>query len=285
MAKLCGVKIVGEFYISQYDAAVNDRRTVPANSRRAKKLLREDQVFVDYCDKLIFLNRSESEYYLRVVARTSARYKVAEIPLCSPESRRAQLPYANGQTGSISLVWWGTYIPLHGLGKILRAVAILRDSNLKCHLDILGAGSFSPENYQGLARELKIEGLVTFHADVTFADGGLQTLLLEKADIAFGNFGDSEKARTVLVNKVVEAASFGLPIVSQRTEAAGEFFTHGEDICFAESTPEGIADSVQVLAENPEQILTLGRNAYALHARWFSERHYVSEISKMLRSL
>lgn len=285
VAKLFGADIIGEFYISRYDTAVNDRKTCSAKSRQARRLLKDDQQFVDNCDHLIFLNSSEKNYYLELIGRENAAGKASIAPLCSPENKPAVLPYANGKSQSISLVWWGTYIPLHGLERILKAVSLLRARQCDCTFSIFGAGGTSPAQYQAMARELGLDKCVTFHHGVTFSDGSLQRVLIENADIAFGNFGDSVKAKTVLVNKIVEAASFGLPIISQPTAAAKEFFADGKDILFAEPTPEGIVDQVTKFASDRDLAISIGRNARLLHEATFSRDNYIRQVGSVLNSM
>lgn len=285
VAKLFGAKIIGEFYISRYDTAVNDRKTCIPNSSLARRLLKADRQFVDNCNHLLFLNCSEKKYYLELIGRENAAAKTSIAPLCSPENKPAVLPYANGKSQSISLVWWGTYIPLHGLEKILKAVSLLRARQCNCKLSIFGAGGTSPAQYQATASELGLDEFIRFHHGITFSDGSLQRTLIDGADIAFGNFGDSVKAKTVLVNKIVEAASFGLPIISQPTAAVKEFFTDGKDILFAESTAESIADQVAKLERDSDLSIAIGRNARLLHETTFSRDNYIRQVGGILESV
>ena len=81
-AKILRKKIIVDYYISMYDTAVNDRRTVNENSLAAKAALVNDRLLLHLADIVIFLNESESVYYQKVAGLTLNKNKVKIIPLC-----------------------------------------------------------------------------------------------------------------------------------------------------------------------------------------------------------
>ena len=66
-AKLIGTKIVSEFYISKFDALVNDRQKILPTSAKAIIPLWEDKILARASDTLIFLNKAEANYYLKII--------------------------------------------------------------------------------------------------------------------------------------------------------------------------------------------------------------------------
>lgn len=282
IAKTLKKSIIGEFYISMYDTFVNDRKTVKENSLKAKKLLRIDQQLFDNCETIVFLNASEREYYLNIIHRNSLTEKTILIPLATNAKKKAILPFAHNKDKVINLCWWGTYIPLHGLDKIIESAQYLIRKNLNFKMYIFGDTEEKSKPYQEKVKSLNLAHLIFIESSKNFADKSLENFLAENCDIAFGNFGDSEKAKIVMVNKVVEAASMAIPVISQQTNALAEYFTDGESIIFCESTPESIATQVIKLSENTDLMKKIATNAYNIYSDNFSTDAYINKIKTIL---
>jgi glycosyltransferase involved in cell wall biosynthesis len=276
---------IGEFYISMFDTFINDRKTVDAKSYRAKVLLKADQNFMDICDQVVFLNASERAYYLKLIDRQSAVDKTTLIPLATDHKDKACLPYANSQTEILTLCWWGTFIPLHGLEKIIETAKFLKERNLNFKLYLFGTSEEKSLPYKKKIFDMGLEKFVFIDNEKTFADKSLDRFLVTHCDIAFGNFGDSEKAKTVMVNKVVESASLGLPVISQKTLALAEYFKDNESIYFCESEPEKIVQKIIELSKNREHMMSIANSASRLYDARFSKDAYLHDIVNILNSV
>jgi glycosyltransferase involved in cell wall biosynthesis len=281
--KLFNKYTIGEFYISMYDTYVNDRNAIDSKSYRSKMLMKRDQKFIDSCDKVIFLNASERDYYLQVILREKSSHKAIIIPLATNRKTKAVARYGNSQAESITLCWWGSYIPLHGLDNIIQAAKVLRDKRVNFKLYLFGTSEEKSKPFRKKIKELELESFVAISNDKTFSDRSLDDFLIESCDIAFGNFGKSKKAKTVMVNKVAEAASLGLPVISQKTLALNEYFKNDETICFSESEPEKIAQRVLDLMDDRALMLSIGDRAYNLYEQRFSKEAYKRDIISVLK--
>jgi glycosyltransferase involved in cell wall biosynthesis len=244
IVKLFSKKVISEFYISMYDTYVNDRKYIAKESSKAKKTLLMDQKLIDYSSEIIFLNKSEQKYYLNVIGRINNNKNCYVIPLATSPKKKAIIPFVSLNKNSITLCWWGTFIPLHGLEKIIEAAKCLIECEIKFKMYLFGTSDELSKPYQRIIDENNLNNHVVINNTKHFSDRSLEYFLAENCDIAFGNFGDSKKAKTVMVNKVVEATSMGIPVISQNTAALEEYFTDNKTIFFAESTPRGIAQKV-----------------------------------------
>lgn len=284
LAKLMNKKVVTEFYISKYDTYVNDKKRVDKNSKNALALKKFDQNIIDFSSDLIFLNNSEKEYYLDVVQRSNTTTKIHLIPLATESKMIAQLNYANLKTKKLILCWWGSYIPLHGLDKIIESAKYLKQSDISFEYHLFGTADKKAIAYQKMIDELELNDVVKIDNTKTFADKSLDKFLIENCDIAFGNFGDSEKAKVVMVNKAVEAVSMKIPVLSQKTKALGEYFENEETMFFCEPSPEEIAKTILKISNNPELIKSVSKKGFILYQKRFSKEAYIEDIQKILES-
>lgn len=280
--KIFKKKVLGEFYISMYDTFVNDKRTITPGSKLAKKLLESDRFFVDLCQRIIFLNKSECEYYMKIIDRPIDFNKIEIMPLVAKERKIAVLPNYTNKTPYITLCWWGNFIPLHGLDKIIEAAKELVILKFKFQMYLFGTSEKESLKFQKKILDLELTDYVFFDNSKHFSDGTLEDFLVENCDIAFGNFGDSEKAKTVMVNKVVEAASMAIPVISQKTKALTEYFMDNESIAFCESTPKGIANKIIELSSEKSRMYEISRGGHKVFNQYFTKTFYLFRIKTLL---
>jgi glycosyltransferase involved in cell wall biosynthesis len=267
VGRLLGKRILVDFYISQHDTIVNDRNIVGKNSVRATLLLLKDKLFMKVAHKVIFLNRSEAEYYQRVAGVTLEEAKVAVIPLCVDYRKEAF--FSNRiEDGSFDICWWGTYIPLHGLEILIRAFSFIDNKEIRLH--IFGDSDEKAVAYAELVERLGLAGRVQINNGLSFSSGTLGPFLSARCDIAIGNFGASEKAKTVLVNKVVDALSLGIPCLTMRTQATVELFPLEEGLIFADPHPETIAEKIERCFYDRSVLAAIGKAGKRKYLECFS---------------
>ena len=283
VAKLLGKKIISEFYISKFDTLINDRQKIDSASLKAKVPLWEDKILARASSTLIFLNKSEANYYLKVIDEQRHLKKSIFIPLIAEKKPRAVCPYLNDQQSVPTLCWWGTYIPLHGLEKIIHAAAHLRERKMPVKMHLFGNSDEKAKPFNELIKSLNLEDLVIIDNTKHFSDDSLTDFLIENCDLAFGNFGDSQKAKTVMVNKVVEASSMGLPVVSQKTEALQEYFSL-DAIAYCKPNPEEIADRIFDLMSDKKKAKLMGEKGLAIYNKNFSKRAYLNKVLPVIQA-
>jgi len=282
LLKILKKEIYFDFYVSKYDTYVIDRKEVDSTTKEAITLLRLDQNMYDSASKIVFLNKSEGTYYTNVIHRMNSCKEIYYLPLCSPFWGKAVLPFSKNKNDYMCLCWWGTYIPLHGLEKIIDAALLLRRSDIQFKLFIFGTSEKKSEKYIRQIIEKNIEDIVFINNKLNFADGTLYKFLIENCDVAFGNFGNSDKARVVMVNKVSEAASMGIPVISQKTMALSEYFIDQESIIFCDSTPDVISHTIIELYHDKEKMVKIGNKAYEVFDKEFSSIKYIDRIRDIL---
>lgn len=282
LIKLFSKRVINEFYISRYDTYVVDRKTVMPDSLKAKLLLLLDRYLVDISSDIVFLNKAELNYYLEIIGRQDASAKLYAIPLCAEQLRCATPPYAGRKNEEITVCWWGTFIPLHGVDKILEAANLLRQRNLKFKLYLFGTSDQLSEPYINRIAELGLSDIVVIDNSKRFYDGSLESFLADHCDVALGNFGGSRKAKVVMVNKVVEAASMGLPVVTQRTEALTEYFHDDKNIFFCDGEASAIAEKIMYISVHQRKIQEVGRSARELYLEQFSPNVFKDRIAQVL---
>jgi glycosyltransferase involved in cell wall biosynthesis len=161
-----------------------------------------------------------SDTELRTQALSRLRRMSAEfysLPVGAPswswieEKRRA--------TGGVTnVLFYGNYLPLHGAATIIEAYALAIKDRSDLLLRMVGGGVMRP-SIERLCVDLEIRDRVIFR-DVVSTDQLAEEL--SRADIVLGIFGSSQKAATVIPNKVWQGIAAERTVITRQSDALRE---------------------------------------------------------------
>ena len=178
--------------------------------------------------------------------------------------------------GNFLVLFYGKYIPLHGIEYIIKAAKILEnEKNLK--FLIVGHGQMS-KKIEHLALQLGVRN-VFFIKWVKYED---LPILINKADVCLGIFGKGEKAKRVIPNKAFQVLAMKKPLITGSSPAAMEIFTHKKNVVLCEMTdPEALAASILLLKEDGKLRQDISRDGYQL----FKEALTPEKVGKAVKCL
>lgn len=280
LGKLFRKKVIIDYYISMYDSLVLDSKSV-TNIWSVKKLFYKEQLIMKLADELIFLNYAEQKYYCELLKVENIKFKI--IPLCiDPHIYRESALSLNEKQKPI-ICWWGTYIPLHGLFNIIEAVELLKEEGFEGKFYFFGNSKAAAQQYQERIIEKRLENEITIINDYTFNNGKLEHFLYENCDLALGSFGESAKAKTVLINKVLDAISMKIPVLTMKTKASEEFFSFEDDIFVTKTeSPNEIAEQILRIFDNYEKVQDNVERSYQIYLDNFSPKVYMKKLEEVV---
>lgn len=220
-------------------------------------------------DVLIVPQRSEIAAVARALALPAPGKALEVLPLCC-EDRGSHFTWSPGSR--LRLAWWGAFTALHGAETVLQALADLGERRSGLHLTIIGLERNRAATVAEIGR-LGLEQTVTFRTDLSFHDGSLPAYLTRDCDLALGHFGGSEKARNIVSNKIVEALSLGLPVLTGDGPGVREFLTDGEAL-MVEQTPAAIAGALRAILDGDRALGDLARAGKEAFHRTFSTQAF-----------
>lgn len=230
--------LIGDAYFSLYDTMVHDKRTARPGSLRARLAHWLDRTMLTRAT-MCWTDTEQHVAYLRETFEA----KEADIRRLwiSADSRPIEWrPPPLGVVSTFEVFFWGGFIPLQGVDTIIRAAAMLKDSDVQ--FTIFGAGQ-TLEACQALRDELGAH-------NVDFRGWQPASAIAEQASkshLALGIFGTTDKAGRVIPNKAFEALAMGIPLVSRRSAAADELLIDGETARLVEpGNAEALAEAILV---------------------------------------
>lgn len=279
IGKLLRKKVIVDYYISEYDTQVNDRKTVSKDSLWGKLSLFKDRCLLKMADIVVFLNQAESVYYQRVAGINLNAEKTRILPLCIDYKRELFIKKRQDKK-FFNVCWWGTYIPLHGLENLIKAFSHVRNENARLYL--FGNSDAKAAPYIALINSLGLNDKISVNNEYSFANGKLAPFLMNNCDLAIGNFGSSEKAKTVLVNKLVDALSLGIPCLTMQTSASNELFSKNQGLIIVAPTPEDIAHKIDECSYDVAALKKIGESGRDKYLDMFSPDSFKLKLIELL---
>lgn len=241
--------VVFDFYLSRYLVSIENKKVGQQQGKTFEKEF--DITCLKNSSKIIFLNQSERDFYLDILSYSVPPNRIEIISLKSPIRKKAKLlAFRNFNRQRIfNICWWGKASQLHGIENMLNGLKQLESIRTDFKVNLF-------ENNRNRALHLaeQVNGLgfvveINVHDSLTFVNG-LEEYLVNNCDIALGSFGDTRMAKTVLMNKVVDTLSLGIPMVTQASEAIFEFGLNEDTLWIPENlSSSSISNTLNQLME------------------------------------
>nr|WP_283102322.1 glycosyltransferase [Haloplanus sp. XH21] len=168
-----------------------------------------------------------------------------------------------GKRETFTVLYWGNFLPHHGVGTIIGAAAELRDEPYE--FVFLGSGP-EQERYREMAEELALSN-VRFEGFVPRED---QQEWIASSHVALGVFADDPRSLASITNKVSEAVASKKAVITEESPAISDWFEHGKSIyTVPPKDPVALADAIETLAADPDLVARLEDGGYEVYRDHF----------------
>ncbi|MDD3088418.1 MAG: glycosyltransferase [Candidatus Omnitrophica bacterium] len=263
--------VVFDAFVSVYQTMVSDRRTFREGGLFASLAMSTDRLACRLADKVIVDTCAHAEYFSRVIGVDSE--KLLRIPASADDSVMTPGP-GRPEDRQFVVHFHGEFQRLHGAEHIISAAELVPEARFR----LIGRGC-TLEACERAATEKRLEN-VEFMESVTYEE---LARLIRESDVCLGIFGDTEKARLVIPNKVYEALASAKAVITADTPAAREILEHRVNAMLCPiADPAGIAACIRELINDS----ALRKKIAGSGERTFRERCSPAVIGKELeRSL
>jgi glycosyltransferase involved in cell wall biosynthesis len=167
--------------------------------------------------------------------------------------------------GLFRVLYYGSFIPNHGVLYIIEAARLLRDEP-DIHFELIGDGPEKPMAV-ALARQYNL-------TNVTFEDWMDQEELVRRAanaDVILGAFGTTPQSLMTVQNKIYEGLAMGKPVITGDGPAVRRQLVHGENVYLCErANPRSLVEAIEALKKNPELRQSIGTKGHSLYCERFT---------------
>jgi glycosyltransferase involved in cell wall biosynthesis len=270
IARLRRIPTVLDVFISLYDTVVMDRGLSSKRSPIAFATRALDVVACWSVRRVVVDTPEHADFFARFTHRARSRFAVLWVG--AEESRFVP---ADDPGDDAPILWYLTYIPLHGFDTVARAAALLTDDPRVFRL--VGDGQ-KRADAEALAKELGLTN-IEFVAPVPEHELPAE---IARASICLGVFGTSDKTARVVPNKVFQCAAAGRAVITAGTPAVINAFGDAL-VTVPVGDPAALAGAIRKL-RGPER-LAVATRARATFEATYSEAALAEQLREILTEL
>ena len=248
-------------FISLYDTIVVDRRQVSPGSWKARALKRIDRLAFTCADLVLVDTGEQIAYFAELFGLPSEKFKRSFVGHEFDRFEPAELPGGKGKKGKFQALFFGTYVPLHGIDVILEAADRLGLEE-DVEFTLIGNGQL----YGEMREEAKRRNLGNVRFVDAWMEAGELAARIREADVCLGIFGQTEKAGRVIPYKVFGALALQKPVITRDSPAIRELLADGETglLCRAGDGGE-LARAILKLRDQPELAARIAAGGHAVY--------------------
>ncbi len=246
--------IVFDFYLSIFDMMCNDRKVYKPQSLLGKFTFWIEKKSLELADFVIVDTN-------KLIETLSASYSIPKEKFVrlhltiNEENVKPQSvePYKK----NFSVLYVGSYIPLHGTRVIIEAAKILQERGDDTFFLMIGKGP-DLAACQALVKQYNLTN-VEFKGYMSLEE---LNYYYNATDINLGLFSIGQRANSVVLNKTNDSFRVGKPHLTLKTDAMQEAFCDNEDIFFVkDNTPQTLAERILEIKKDAALVQQVGKNA------------------------
>lgn len=185
--------------------------------------------------------------------------KIEPLPVGAVETApKARHP---GSQPRLRVLFYGSFLPLHGLGVILKAAETLQD--LPLDFEFIGGNSQTDAR---IRQALDQAGLLRYRTRrwVNFAD--ILSQEIPNADLCLGGpFGNTPQARRIITGKTSQALAQALPTIVGEAEEIKGFIHQKNCLLIPQGDFQALSTTLRWAYENRAQLSTIGEQGQQLY--------------------
>lgn len=258
LGKINKKKVVIDSFLGIYDTIVRDRCLFSEKSLLAKMIWLYEKTFLSAADYILVDTDLNGEIFQRDYHLPKARIKTIPVGINETLWRPTQFP----GTPKFKVIFWCTFIPLHGAEVVAKAAHLLEKKCPDIEFLVIGTGQLS-SRFDSLLKNLQLSNLRWIPRFIP-----LKTIYayVGASNCCLGIFGNTKKTQRVIPYKVYQALASGKAVITARTSASESLFTHKKNaILVNPDNPDDLADAIQSLQEDAGFANDLGRKGRVLY--------------------
>ena len=260
--------LVWDIFMSIYLISVE--RQLDTSTPRSIDVIRRAEAMACRLPDLLILDTKEYvDWFGRTHGVAAQRFRL--VPTGADNQIFQPQPSAPSAQGIFRVLYYGTFIPNHGVKTIVAAARLLAERR-DIHFELIGEGPDLAEA-QRLAEEAQL-------ANVTFTGWTEPDRLRQRiadADLCLGVFGQTPQSLMTVQNKIYEGLAMAKPVLTGDGPAVRAAFGHGEEIYLCpRADGAALAEAVVHLHQEPELRRKLASQGHAA----FLAKYTVEQIGR-----
>ncbi|MCK4539874.1 glycosyltransferase [Candidatus Parcubacteria bacterium] len=266
-------KIIWDAFYSLYDSWVYDRKLVSKYSPKAWLYWLYDWFNCVLADKILLDTDEHINYFVKTFKINRNKF----IKILVGTDDNIFYPREQKKDNKFIVHFHGNYIPLQGAEYIIGAAQLIKDKDILFRM--VGSKGQKYKEILSLAKKMNLSN-IEFLNSVPYH---ILPELMAKVDVCLGVFGDTDKTKRVIPNKVYEAIAMEKPVITANTPAAQELFVDKKNILFCETAnSENLAKKIKEIKNNKILKNNIAKNGYDVFKNKCRPKILIKDLLKQL---
>lgn len=265
--------VLMSIYLIARERHLEDRSPFTVNliHRLEKLAMRMPDLFI--VDTPTYADWYQTEYHIPAE-------KIRLLPLGADDRIFHPIPQENKVPSQFVCLYYGTYIPNHGVPVIIKAASLLA-SHPDIHFELVGVGP-DREIAEQIARD---SGISNIHF-IDWLEKDQLVQKIDESDIILGTFGSTPQALMTMQNKIHEGLAMAKPVLNGDSPAMQALLRHGEEIYLCErNDPQALANAILNLYEQPDLRAKISAQGYAFYQEHLKFDVLCEQLCKIVMSI
>ena len=274
-----GKFLVFDHMMSPYDSLVNETKMVKKNGLVEKIIYQYERFILQASDWVLTDTELHRKYFVELF-KLSPR-KIAAIPVGADESLffPEAAPTVKSRAESFEVLYFGSFLPLHGMDVILKAAMALRDTPV--YFTLIGGNRLNLSDFHRVINEHNLQNV----KHISWVEFEELPLYIRRANLGLGGpFGDTGQGRRVVTGKTFQFLAMAKPVVVGDINENHGFINRANCLLVPQGNATKLAQAISWAFQNQSELEQIGQRGYDLYLSRYSIQHISEELKGSLFS-
>lgn len=251
--------IILDFFIPLYDSIVNDRKLLSKNNPISYLILFLEKTALKISKVIIVDTNSHGKYLSHLYNIPEKKFKRVFVGAEKQFYKPVKISKSPFDINKFNIFFYGQFIPLQGIDKIINAAKILQEKQYNNIIFTIAGTGQTTQEIDKLITDRKVTNIKR----ILWIPYKKLPLWIQKSDICLGIFGDSQKAYSVIPNKVYQVLASNMPVITANSQAINELFDYfnaPQLITIKENSAINLADRIEEIYNQRDLINSAGKS-------------------------
>ena len=276
LASIARKPLVFDAFLSLHETLVDDRGLADERSMIASLAFRLEKAACRLSDLVLLDTQAHVQYFSSKYGLPRTKFRRIWVGADESIYHPVRSPR---QEAAFTVIYFGKYIPLHGVKYIVEAAAELA-AHPDVSFELVGRGQ-TYEEMRRLAQRLHVRNIIWGPEWLEPAELAQR---VARADVCLGVFGTSAKAGRVIPSKAYIALAMRKPLITRESLAAREVLVSGENslLCPA-GDAQALARCIVALRDDPDLCERIAVKGHRLFRERFSSQAVGAQMDRILQ--
>jgi glycosyltransferase involved in cell wall biosynthesis len=272
-----GKTLIYDHMMSPYDSLLNEHSVIRKGGLLDRFIFYYEKVILNASNFVLTDTEAHGQFFHEVFGIPLEKIKA--VPVGTDEDV-FHLDYPTAEPNShdcFEVLYYGSFLPLHGINIILKAAFLLRDKPIR--FTLIGGNRLDLSDFHREVKQLNLNKVT--HIDwVEFEE---LPRFISRADVGLGGpFGGTGQAERVITGKTFQFLAMAKPVIVGRYQGSGGGFVDKENcLLIPQNNVKALASAILWAFDHPSELGRIGRRGYELFRNEYSSKR----ISEILREI